>query len=429
MDLWGLLWLLLAMVLFPFGYKPLVTLFSIATIFSAGKVFSIAGSDIPIFFTMELLVILRLILPFNGNKVLSFYDYKSFITIFLILILWIYSYLVAEIFSGIKVFSSAMSMEDNFSVGGVPLHWGGGNINQLLLLSVHLFLSLIFYKRRSCIDKDFYYKTIIFTTIIFIVISLIWKFSPTLYSIIGSIIFNNTNYAVNALFESRLSGTFLEPSLAGLYISCFCLLFLIDNRNYIKLISLIFIYLAILNLSSTLVISVAVSFLLFLILFHAKTRLDIKVLWCMSLILLSSIVLVFCYDYIQFYINTKSISQSGEVRSGANLNSINNFLKSYGLGLGLGSERTSSLFLTIFNNLGIILGPFLVLHIYRLLSPIKSDLDKILRFMLLISFFGSFFSIPELTGSVMWSLIFANILTGNNRNYIEVTSDKLRGSR
>lgn len=429
MDLWGSLWLILAIVLFPFGYKPILTLLSIATIFSAGKVFSIAGSDIPIFFTIELVVILRLILPFNGNKVLSFYDYKTVVTLFLILILWIYSYFVAEIFSGIKVFSSATSMEDNFSVGGVPLQWGGGNINQLLLLSVHLFLSLIFYKRRHSIDKGFYYKTIMMTASIFIVVSFIWHFFPALYSIIGSVIFNNTNYTINALHESRLSGTFLEPSGAGLYISCFCLLFLMDNRNYIKLISLIFVYLAVLNLSSTLVASLAVSFLLMLIMFYKKVRLDVKVLSCMILILFGSIFFVIFYDYIEYYVSTKNASQSGEVRGLANLNSLNNFFRSYFLGLGLGSERTSSMFLTIFNNLGIILGPFLVLHVYKFLSPINSKLDKILRFMLLVSFFGSFFSIPELTGSVMWSLIFVNILTGNNKNYIELTSDKLRGSR
>lgn len=408
MDAWGLFWIFLTVFLFPFGYKPIIILLSIASIFSAGKVFSIGSSDVPIFFFVEIMVILRLILPNKNHKFLTFKDSTSFVYLLFIISLWLYTYLVANLFGDLRVFSSINSMEDSYRTGGVFLNWSSANINQLMLLTAHLLLALICYKRKDVISKIFYFKTIVLTSLIFMSISFIWKFQPDLYSIIGFYIFNNLGYAINALHEARLSGTFLEPSAAGLYISTLCIPFLVHENKNIKLLGLVFIYLSFLNLSSTLFFSLIVSFLI--IWFSTKLKLDYKVLWVMLLIILISLLFFLFGDEFFSYIDSKSLSQSGEVRAEVNANSIVNIYKSYFFGIGLGSERTSSMFLTLFNNLGFLFGPLLIYIVYRLLSPIQNDkVGYTLRMMLLISFFGSFVSMPELTNPIMWNLIFANI--------------------
>ena len=411
MDIWGSLWLILIVLTFPFGYKPIIAILSLASIFSAGKILSIGNLSLPIFFVVEIFTILRLLIPYNNGSKISFNDRKSLVVIFFIPILWIYSFFLTVFFDDLRVYTSIMSMEDNYYYGGVFLKWSAANINQLMLLSVHMLLAVFFYKRRYEISKKFYAKTFYYTSIVFIIISLIWKFSPNLYGFIGTLIFNNANYAVNALFESRLSGTFLEPSLAGLFIGTFSLFFILSEDKKEKIIGVIFLYLSYLNFSSTLVFTLVISFMLHF--GYLRLRTDLKVLWLLLFSLFSVLIFLFFYNQISYYFLNKSATDSGIVRSGVNENSINNFVESLLVGVGVGSERTSSLIITIFNNLGIFLGPFLLFSIYKLLSPIQTDLDHKLRLLLLICFFGSFASIPEMTGSIMWNLIFCNILIAN----------------
>lgn len=50
------------------------------------------------------------------------------------------------------------------------------------------------------------------------------------------------------------------------------------------------------------------------------------------------------------------------------------------------------------------------IELSKKLSKIRNDkVGYTLRMMLLISFFGAFVSMPELTNPIMWNLIFANI--------------------
>ena len=414
MDIWGVSWLLIAIVIFPFGYKPMILILSLASIFSAGKIITIGSVSLPIYYVMEIFTILRLALPYKNNKAVGFSDSKSFFTFFIIFIIWLYTFLVSNFFEGLKVYSSNMSMEDNFSVGGIFLKWGGANINQLMLISVHLILALIIYKRRYVLDKKFYYKSIIFSAIIFTSISLIWKFYPSLYYIIGNTIFNNTNYSVNAFFEERLSGTFLEPSLAGLFLGSLTIFFLMDRSTYIKFLGVIFCFLGFLNMSSTFIFTLFFSFLVCFSSF--RLRLDYKILWLMCFFIIIILFLIIFNNSIFDYIENKNYSQSGVVRAGVNENSINNIIQTYFLGVGLGSERTSSLLITVFNNLGVVLGPLLIFFVYRLLSPIKTRLDLNLRMILYVCIVGSFVSIPELTGAIMWNLIFSNILVSKEND-------------
>ena len=86
-----------------------------------------------------------------------------------------------------------------------------------------------------------------------------------------------------------------------------------------------------------------------------------------AVVLLAPVTLILCafflaldqelykrlYDYIDLTVLTKSTSQSGIERGAWNQYGILNFFDSYGLGVGLGTSRTSSLAITLLSNVGV----------------------------------------------------------------------------
>lgn len=414
MDIWGVVWLLFFLFVFPFGYKPTVLILSLAAIFNASVILKVGGSALPLYTGIELLVILRLLLPYRGSGFLKFNDFYTFFIFITIIFLWVYTYLVANFFAGIKVYSGQSGFETNFSSGGIPLEWGGANINQLVLLSVHLILVLLMYKRRNYISQDFYLFSIFCSTIVFSIFSFMWKFLPALYMNISELFFNNSNKNLPpAVYEARLSGTFSEPSYAGVFIGTFSIIFLLNKKLSYKVMGLILLYLGFLNLSSSFVFTLLVS--VFVLFFLFKSRLDIKLLGICILFLSSIFVYMIFNDYIIQYLDKKGDSTSGIVRVASNWNAINNFINSFGLGIGVGSERPSSLIVSMLNNLGVIFTGILLFLIFKLVKFRDNYHSYVLLISLVVVFLGCFTSIPEYTWAVIWNLIYANICCADKK--------------
>ncbi|SDB94106.1 hypothetical protein [Acinetobacter boissieri] len=419
MDLWGALWLGIALLVFPFGYKPIILLLSVSSIFQTSKMLSIGSTNLPLFFCIEFILILRLILPYKDSGLINFKSKYIYIYISTIILIWLYSYLMAFIFDGMTVYSSIVgSNEQNVAQGGIHLSWGSANINQLVLLSMHLITAVVIYLRRDLLRAEFYLKTILFSIYIFFTISLIWKFFPYAYKIVAIIILNNDSYSSSAIFENRLSGTFSEPSLAGLFIASYCIPMLIYNEIKVKIVGFILLFLSLLNLSTTLVFAFLVG--LVILLFSIKKRLEIKIIFLICSIFISSFAYFLFNEFLLSYLNNKSQSISGQVRADVNWHAFGNFLESYMFGLGLGSERPASLILTMLNNLGIFLSIFLIYIIIKILDLSYSKTKNLLLFALAISFFGSFASIQEITIAVMWNLIFACICTSKETSVVRI---------
>jgi hypothetical protein len=85
----------------------------------------------------------------EGKGFVNLKNKKILVAILWIVIIWIYTYFSANLFSGLRVYSSLQSFESNFVTHGMPLRWSGANLNQLVILSTHILtLSLIYYRRR-----------------------------------------------------------------------------------------------------------------------------------------------------------------------------------------------------------------------------------------------------------------------------------------
>lgn len=427
MDIWGVIWLLIALISFPFGYKPIVLLLIVSSLFNASK-FLTAGIDFPLFFSIELFTILRLILPYKNEGILKFNDYKSFLVFSLISILWIYSYLATTFFEGFRVYSSiGGSFEYNYAVGGVPLAWSKANINQLMLLSTHLIAALCFYKRKNYFTSIFFINCLFLSGVIFSIFSLLWKINLSLFQSISLIYFNMQDAMVSAFNPGRLAGTFSEPSAAGLYLGTLALPFFLHSQLKYKLMGLIFLYLLYLNQSSTGIFIFILSVFVF-VFGYLRARLDKKIILIMLFLLMVFLLLIFNYDFVMNYIFDKGDSESGVLRQASIENSLNNLEKSWFLGLGVGSVRPSSLLVSLLINFGVFTLPFLFYTIFSLIDRKINDRNTLfLRLLLILCFLGGFVSLPEYTNAVLWIFIFMNICS--NSIEINMVSKGIKNAR
>lgn len=412
MDIWGVTWIILSFLLFPFGYKPLLLLLVLSSIFQASSAFALGALNMPLSPFVELVFILRLFFPINGKGFVNFRNKKILTSFLLILIIWGYTYLATHLFSGMRVFSSLQSFELNFITNGMPLKWSGANINQLIILSIHLVTLGFIYYRRNEIDKEFFLKCILFSFIIFVSFCIVWKFMPGLYAVISALIFNNASYSVTSIYEGRAAGTFAEPSLAGVYICSFAIPLLCSRQLSYKIIGLSAIGIFGLNLSTsglfTLLVSVPITFILLV-------RKTIRNYMISSFLALGmAAVAIPLVSLLTKYAAQKSSSDSGLMRGAANSSAIDNIINSYGFGIGVGSERASSLLIALINNLGIFILSFMILFIYKMIHSERKNEDKIALALFMVSLVGSFSGNPEYTLAFIWVFLYASVVCGNN---------------
>lgn len=412
MDLWGLFWLLMALVCFPFGYKPIVALLSISAVFQASKMVTLFGVNLPLFFCMELITIIRLIIPYKNNGFLRL-NTKLFILICVFIFLILMQTLFAtNFFNHIKVYSPENSFEVNYLIGGEFLKFTSSNFSQLILIITHIILMYCFYIRRDFISKDFYLKTIFISFFLFALLAIIWFKSREAYFYLSSLILNNDQYALNALYENRLSSTFSEPSFAGLFLASITMPILLYKSLKALFLFVFVCFFGYLNMSGTYISGLLVS--IGILLFFLSKDNSNKIILFIPFFLLSITVYYYSFDFVESYFIEKSVGISGIVRSDSNFFAITNIIDSYFMGLGVGSVRVSSLILNILTSFGILLTLALFYLIYRSINYKGQLSDRISLFMLLICFLGAWSAIPDYTLSILWNFIFLNIVSSKN---------------
>lgn len=412
MDLWGGLWLLMALICFPFGYKPIVALLSMSAIFQASKMVTMFGANLPLFFCMELIAILRLSIPYKNNGFIRL-NTKIFIMILVfILLMFLQTFFTVSIFDKIKVYSPENSFEMNYSIGGDFLKFTSSNLNQLILMTTHMLLMYCFYIRRNFIYKEFYLKTIFISFFLFALISIIWIQSREIYLYLSTLFLNNDQYSITAIYENRLSSTFSEPSFAGLFLASITLPILLYKSLKSSFLFIFICFLGYLNMSGTFIYGVLVSISIFLF-FFSKNNLN-RIILFIPFLLLTIAIYFLSFDFVQNYFIEKSMGISGTVRSESNFFAIKNIIDSYFLGVGIGSVRVSSLLLNILTSFGILLTSSLFYLIYRLINFKGGLSDRVSLFMLLTCFLGAWSAIPDYSLSILWNFIFLNIVSSKH---------------
>ena len=424
-TLFGIIHILLCLSFFflPIKYSGGLVIYS--CIFQAAADFIIGGKGITPIVISEVFLIGRY---FSLSKESNLYYLKVDnwvkLVFYFIFICCLTSFVFPFIFEGVKVYSNKVGSEANFYRGADRLIFSLNNIFQILYLVINLLTVYIFLKLS--IEFNFLYKSFI-NAIISVIFIGFWEFwgKRMGFYFPQKFFFSNSAYA--QLYDQvamegimRLNATFTEASFAGSFLaSSFWAMICIRNKKTNILVALLGVAIA-LNLSGTGL--VAFSFGLLIYLFFNNFRNLWNIIICIFLFLLLSYMLGY-WDLFLSMVLGKSSSESGQIRSDSNMFTINLILETYGLGVGLGSHRASSLVLTLFSSIGF-LGFLLFILLLKNIITLVWTLRRInVQFQSILAYFSTMvfaetLAIPDVSFPPFWMGLF--LLAGAN-NYIRKT--------
>ncbi|MFN4266230.1 MAG: hypothetical protein ACK4F8_10855 [Aquabacterium sp.] len=322
------------------------------------------------------------------------------------------AYLLPRVFQGyVTVLPSRGGLDSGFAV---PLKPSSTNAIQAVYMAFNLLLVLlpwIFAKRQYKIDK-----AILFGIAAGSVFSGVLGF----YQIIGfqfglpwpsNII--NSNLGVMQLEEQtmigmrRMSATFLEPSMLSLhFLAAFGLLMLGKRRLALGLFSLTVL---IFSTSTTAYVGLGLLIVAWILLNLKHIDADLlKLAFPIFIAVLLAIAADYFYtdgEYVQRLLVKKFEGGSGEVRLNADALAWRSLVDSYGMGVGVGSLRASSLIATLTASVGIPTMIVFVLFVGAVLYKtysLKTDDSRGFFYCLVGVLVAWAIAIPDWTLPIFW---------------------------
>jgi hypothetical protein len=276
------------------------------------------------------------------------------------------------------------------------------------------FCSLYFiYKNRVKYSNNFT-ENIFITSVITVCLIGLWEFTskttgthtfPYTFFYNNPWVYGERGYmqGFNTGDLMRLNSTFDEPSYCGGFLAAsFWAIMAMDKMKYKWLCILVGLTL-ILNLSGTGILSFFAGVPIFLCLKNKWKY----ILWMIIAGLIIGII-VYELDYAENIVNMvmdKKDSNSGFIRSVATWYSWEVFVKTWGIGVGLGGVRGGSFLLTMLASLGVI-GTFLFGRIYYYLFKHSEAQNKWLTSFALVLLVAQTLALPDFTFPSMWMYFF-----------------------
>jgi hypothetical protein len=396
-------------------------------VFQAASVFSFGSLWITPFFFTQILFVLKMSPYVLANGLSVNISKVTFVFIILVIFSIFITMISPSLFSGTRVVSSAFSFEVNYATNGKPLSFSMSNISQICLFIINVTTLLVVYRFAPIIiNFNQLYLSYYLSIIVFAFFSFWWLVSKDTLPV--DFLYSNGGYSITALAESRLASTYSEPSSAGAFIASSLAPLLFARRKFgVLVLGVGMIFLLTLNRSSTAILTAVTSFLLFFILRGTNSQ-RVLISLCLLVIVSSVIFMIFGDTLLSLYDNKMS-SDSGMIRSWSNYLSLSALYDSYFLGLGLGSNRASSLLLTILTSVGVIGFVLFVVVICFLMKPLlenRSEPNSLFFSTLFLGFIlGAFFSVPDISSPSLWMFLIyvasaSSLITGVGKNDIRV---------
>lgn len=427
LTLFGIFWCSLALLFLFFPPKYLYVLMLTSCVFQAASVFSFGSLWITPFFFTQLLFLVKMSPYLFSNGLDIKINRVNFVFIILVLFSVFITMIAPSLFSGTRVVSSAFSFEANYVTNGKSLVFSMSNISQICLFIINVTTLLVIYRfAPRIVNFNQLYLSYYLSIAVFSLFSIWWLVSRSTLPV--DFLYSNGGYSITALAESRLASTYSEPSSAGAFIaSSLAPLLFVRKKLSVIALGVMMLFLLTLNRSSTAVLTAATSFLLFFILRGTNSQ-RVLVSLCL-LVIVSAIIFILFGDSLVSLYDEKMSSDSGMIRSWSNYLSLSALYDSYFLGLGLGSNRASSLLLTILTNVGIIGFSLFAVVIFLLMKPLfihRDQANAIFFLTLFLGFIlGAFFSVPDISSPSLWMFLIyvssaSSLISKDNKNDIRV---------
>jgi hypothetical protein len=428
----------LGIVLFLLGQQAILTGLIISSIFQATAFINIGGSPIIVYYFFGVLFVLRGVVdlfwlplgwrvPKQNNPLLYLLGF--------VLIAVLGAFILPQIFYGTLVYSPKISIDDQFN-NMTRLALESQHFNQSIQLLVNLLIFVIIWFRL--ISPLAFIRAILFSLVFALGIAL-WQVisnatniyfpKELLYTVEG---WSLGNEQLIGSF-SRVNSTFLEPSVFATYLTgvfAFLLIWWVKRPNWILLGGVLLTLFAMLITTSTTAYLGLVGVLACILLgvgllqlinggWTSKSLLvlmfaTVAVIWIGLMVFVGSPDL---RDLVNVVLLQKSDGDSFKVRLESDLQGFEILWNTYGLGVGLGSNRPSSFLTFLLSNLGILGFLLFVLFLVTLTRLALNNISRLnqddMNNWVVAGAWGLWATIaakisaqPDLSFSPMWVWIF-----------------------
>ncbi len=320
------------------------------------------------------------------------------------------------IFAGVPIYDPKIGIDAGL-FNRPPLQFGLNNVIQAVYLALHVATAFALFSIKFSAEKTRKAYLLAFYIEVFFV------FAESLCQLARIefplwLVLNNPGYALwenwMEAYGTRVPGTFSEPSLAGPFLVLYCVGFLAQylagkGGSLRAIVSLV---------ASGMVASTTSLFALILAPFallvryspfrfpwYVNLRQAKRIAWILFLFTAPLIlVLLFSSGYREVLTAvTVSKGESGSFinRTASDLYSLQLLLQTYGIGVGLGSNRTSSFLSTLFSNVGVAGTLAYGVFYFKLLANLPKEYEWF-RWAVLAFLVNIGISVADLTMPMLW---------------------------
>ena len=412
--------------------ESLLGLLIIASVFEAASALDVGGRGIQPHYVIAAFIIARAVI----NRLFGLCSSSPMPQSMWLLLFGVVSVIATLAFpiafAGTPIYDPKLGIDEGLLVRP-PLHLGLNNAAQAVFVVLHIATAYAVLRIRysSQTTRKFY--------IFAFYLALVFIFAQSFCSLTGlpypdAMIRNNPGYGITdpdrVSHGLRCPGTFTEPSFAGAFIVMYCVGFLAEYlagkaSSFRVILSLIAVGM-IASSGALLALVICLSALAFRYSpfrfpWYINVRRTRRIVW-IAFLLVTPIVLalVFSPSYREDLIGlTVSKGDTGSFanRMASDLYALQLFVQTHGLGLGLGSNRASSLLTTLLSCVGL-LGTFGFVMFYRRLFKSLPEEYAWLKWAAFGLIVNMFIDISDVTFPILWIPIFIAIQFQQNKTSI-----------
>ena len=390
-------------------YKYMVAILLIFCPFMVTGVFHIGGKFVQPYLICELFVILSFLR--DEIKDIREKDIYIYISIFLFMCYGLVITIIGPLlFSGIEVVGK--NLDSSYYGGYDKLAFSNNNVTQIGYLVLNMMTLVCIFHHRANIDLKFLKKVFLVAVSVSVFMGY-WEFISKTTGFIpfpSDLLMSGNEdglYVATSFGRFRMSSLCSEASTFGAFISAAFWAIMAMKKRLFHYILLVLVFIAmVLSMSGTAYVIFALGGFLYLYMNGVSFRYILPAL-IIGAFIYTTLEFVGYYSDIYMMLMEKSESSSGVVRYNTALMSLKIFFQSFGLGIGLGSTRSSSFLLDLLAQTGLI-GTLLFFTLYKelIIELRKKRQCNWIFYFSIVLLFGQIIAEPDFSYSFFWMGLF-----------------------
>ncbi len=412
----GIVFLPLAIYFFFRHPDRLFPLLVISTVFEASSIVSSGPVGIQPYYVVAILFVLQAIIRHPGlfaggsSRFLPFWILAAFTIVGLGSAI-----LLPVLFAGIPVYDPRLGIDAGF-LYRPPLQLAPGNFAQAVLLTINILVVIAAAAAGPSLErthKAFIAALYITAGIVIVQFACFATGLPFPTFLLN----NNPGYGIvnQSIHQLRPNGSFTEPSMAGAALAAFsgaALAMYLDRKRGIATGALAALACLLVASSSSLVALTMLVLLLMLsqrvirwpwyIMLNPLKRMSVFVI--AGLLSASLLIVPSVRNMVIAQTINKGSSASALVRFSADIYSLELLVKTHGLGVGLGSNRPSSLVTSILSQVGVAGFLLFAIAVFKILSKIPQE-NRWIRWSCIGLLLAMCLGVPDISYPFLWVLL------------------------